>query len=85
MDTVNPILREHIIQVIRNQVRDEDPPETKETFDRLRREGHAAQEAYRLIGYVLAVEISEMLKQERVFDRDLFVKRLKGLPELPCE
>gem|GEM_PF-5075854 len=35
MDTVNPILKEHIIQAIRNQIRDKDPPETKETYERL--------------------------------------------------
>ena len=85
METANPILKRHIIQVIENQIREKDPPETKETYDSLRREGHSAEEAYRLLGCVLVAEIYEIEKEKRVFDRELYVKRLKALPTLPWE
>jgi hypothetical protein len=85
METVNPVLKRHITQVIENQIREKDPPETKEVYDRLRREGRSAEEAHRLLGCVLIAEIYEIEKEKRVFDLELYVKRLKALPRLPWE
>ena len=85
MEKVNPRLGKHIIQAIKNQIRRNDPPETKETFDRLRREGYAKEEVYRMLGCVMTSEIYEVMKHERVFDRDLYVQRLRALPKLPWE
>jgi hypothetical protein len=85
MDTVNPVLRETILRVVRKQIHDGDPPEAKETFDRLRREGHSAQEAYRLLGCVLTAEIYDIEKEKRTFDRERYVKRLRALPQLPWD
>lgn len=85
MDTTTPSLTKVITQVIGNQIREENPPETKETYDRLRREGHSAEEAYRLLGCVLIAEIYEVEREKRVFDRELYVERLKALPRLPWD
>jgi hypothetical protein len=85
MDTVNPALREIILRVIREQIRESEPPETKETFERLRRAGHSAQETYRLLGCVLTAEIYEIEKEKRAFDRERYVKRLEQLPQLPWD
>ncbi len=85
MGTVDPVLKETIAQVIRQQIQDGDPPETKATFDRLCQEGHSAQEAYRLLGCVLAAEIYEFGKEKRGFDRERYVRHLAALPRLPWE
>ena len=85
MEKVNRRAGELIIQAIKEQIRQNDPPETKETFDRLRRDGHAKQEVYRMLGCVMTSEIYEVMKHERVFDRDLYVQRLRALPKLPWE
>jgi len=85
MDKANPYLRRGILEAIRNQIRDADPPETKETFDRLRSEGYSTSETYRLIGYVFTTEMFEIMKENRVFDRALYAKRLRALPTLPGE
>ena len=85
MEKVNRRAGELIIQAIKKQIRQNDPPETKETFDRLRREGHAKEEVYRMLGCVMTSEIYEVMKDERVFDRDLYVRRLRSLPKLPWE
>jgi len=85
MEKVNRRAGELIIQAIKKQIRQNDPPETKETFDRLRREGHAKEEVYRMLGCVMTSEIYEVMKHERVFDRDLYVRRLQALPKLPWE
>jgi len=85
MEKINRRAGELIIQAIKKQIRQNDPPETKETFDRLRLEGHAEKEVYRMLGCVMTSEIYEVMKDERVFDRDLYVRRLRSLPKLPWE
>jgi hypothetical protein len=37
------------LEVVENQIRDNDPPETRQTLDRLLAEGYTADEARRLI------------------------------------
>ena len=85
MEKINRRAGELVIQAIKEQIRLEDPPETKETFDRLRREGHAEEEIYQMLGGVLVSEMYEVLKQGRVFDRNLYVQQLRALPKLPWE
>jgi hypothetical protein len=46
-------LNKAILEVVDNQIRDVNPPATKETFDRLVGDGIARDEARRLIGYVV--------------------------------
>jgi hypothetical protein len=81
----NPRLKAAILQVVENQLRDNNPPETRQTYDRLRAEGHSDQEVRRLIGCVVASEIFDILKQQKPFDRDRYVKALARLPKLPWE
>lgn len=66
-------------------MKDLDPPETKETYDRLIADGISDQEARRLIGCVVSSEIFDVLKQQQPFDHARFVKALKKLPKLPWE
>jgi len=68
MNEINPRLREAILEVVDNQLRDLDPPETKQTFDRLRADGVSEEEAKRLLGCVVASEIFEVLKWGQPFD-----------------
>jgi hypothetical protein len=85
MEQVNRRAGKAIIRVIKNQIRQHKPPETRETFDRLLREGYPKDEAYRLLGCVLTAEIYDMMEQEHVFDESLYVERLQALPKLPWE
>jgi len=82
MEQLNRRANKAIIRVVKNQIRQNKPPETRETFDRLLGEGYPKAEAYRLLGWVLTAEIHDMMKQERVFDESLYVKRLRDLPKL---
>jgi len=85
MEQVNPPLRKLVLQVVNNQIGNQDPPETKQTFDRLVAEGISKKEARRLIGCVLIVEMTEMLKHRRVFDPRRYAQALARLPELPWD
>ena len=85
MDNSNPVLKQTILEVVDNQLKNLDPPETRQTYDRLLADGVSDQEARRLIGCVISSEIFDVLKQEQPFDHNRFVKALNKLPELPWE
>jgi hypothetical protein len=57
MDDYNPRLRAAILDVVKNQLRKGDPPETRETLDRLMREGFCKDDARVPLGQVVAVEL----------------------------
>lgn len=77
------ILHDTIMQVVENQLTAGDPVETRQTLDRLLREGHSDKEAKRLIGCVVAAEIFDVLKNQEMYDHDRFVRALNALPVIP--
>ncbi len=90
MDEDQPIDPEHseevraaLLRAVETQVRDGDPPETAQTLERLMGEGYPRDEAVRLIGFVLADELFQIMKQEREYDHERFVRLLTRLPETP--
>jgi hypothetical protein len=85
MPKENEILRQAILEVINNQIRDNDPPETKQTYERLRKEGFSEEETLKLIGYVVASEVFTVLKENRPYDNEKFIAALQSLPQLPWE
>ncbi len=81
----NEILREHILEIIENQIKNNDPPETSLTFDRLIKEGYDKSDSTKLIGQCLVVEIYDIMKNGNTFDNKRFLKNLKQLPKEPFE
>ena len=77
------IARDAIFEAIENQIRDGNPPVTKETYDRLASEGHSHEETLKLIGCALSVEIFGALKNKEVFNEERYKKNLNNLPDLP--
>jgi len=85
MEKHNPRLKKAILQVVSNQLRMNDPPETRSTLYRLISEGYSKQDAKELIGAVGSAHIYEMLKEQHEFDTSKYIKDLKRLPKLPWE
>jgi len=85
MEEHNPRLKKAILQVVSNQLRMNDPPETQSTLNRLISEGYSKQDAKELIGAVVSAHIYEMLKEQHEFDNAKYIKDLKMLPKLPWE
>ncbi len=81
----NEYLREAIFEVIENQIRKNNPKETKITLDRLISEGMPHEEAMKYIGCVVSSEIFEIIKEGKKFDENAYIKALKALPKLPWE
>ena len=81
----NPYLQAAIMEVVENQLRNNDPPQTKQTFKRLIETGHSEKEAKRLIGCVFSAEIFDVLKKQEPFNLERFVRGLNKLPTMPWE
>lgn len=81
----NPYLKAALLEVVENQMRDNDPPETRETFDRLISQGISKQDAKIYICQALCVEIWDMMQNRKEFDRERFVRNLKNLPDQPTD
>jgi hypothetical protein len=82
---INEELREQIFGIIENQIRDNDPPETKATFDRLRKQGLDDFQIRQLIGQCVLLEIYDVLKSRKPFNQDRYVENLNKLPIEPKE
>lgn len=79
----NPYLRAAIMKVVENQLRNNDPPQTRQTFRRLVEAGYPEEEAKRLIACVVSAEIFDILKKNEPFNLDRFAKALNKLPKMP--
>ncbi|MEX2564440.1 MAG: hypothetical protein WD431_00685 [Cyclobacteriaceae bacterium] len=81
----NEKLREQIFEIIKNQLRDNVPPETKSTFDRLRKQGYDEFQTRQMIGQCIAVELFNVLKHGEAYNNERYVKNLLALPKEPFE
>ena len=79
------ILREQIFGIIENQIKNNDPPETKMTFKRLIKEGYNESDTKKLIAQCVAVELFDVLKNGKTFDEKRFIRNLKQLPKEPFD
>ena len=77
--TYNPHLKAAILEVVENQIRDDDPPETRQTLERLLAAGYSRQQAIEMIGSALVEEIWAMLHNHKLFDRARFAALLEQL------
>lgn len=78
-DGVNPVLHVMIHHIVESQIADGDPPQTAETVRALMRKGLERHQAIHSVGSVVSDEIFEMLKNERTFDLNRFIRNLKML------
>ncbi len=84
-EKTNPYLRAAFLEVVDNQLRDNDPPETRETLERLKAEGYSVQDAKLLIAQAVVVEAYMIMKEKASFNRERFVRNLMALPQEPKE
>jgi len=74
-------LKAAFLTIVDNQLRDNTPPEARETFNRLLAEGYSAEEARELIGSAIGGELYEMLKYGQPYNQDRYLKALCRLPK----
>ncbi len=77
----NPHLRKAVLEVVDNQIRDNNPPQTRETLARLLRLGYPRDEARRMIARAVSDEIFEVLMNHREYDAARYTAALEALPQ----
>jgi len=75
----NPHLKAAILEVVENQIREGDPPETRQTLERLLAAGYSRKQATELIGSAVVEEIWAVLHDHKPFDRARFAALLEKL------
>ena len=75
-------VRDGFLSSIVNQISTNDPPEARQTYDRLRGEGRSDTEALQLMGIVLKNEMQKMISESRGFSNERYVALLQKLPDI---
>jgi hypothetical protein len=78
-------LRATFREVVRTQLESGEPPELRQTHDRLLAAGYPKAEVWDMLSTVVATEMFEVLRDRRPFDRERYARLLAHLPALPCE
>ena len=81
----NPQLGAAALEAVDNQLRNLNPPETKETYNRLIASGIFDTEARRLIAVALSSEIFQVLKYKKNYSPERYIASLRKLPKLPWD
>ena len=78
-EAFNPRLQKLVFEVIENQIRDNDPPETKATWDRLKAAGYSDMQIKRMIGGVFVQHLYHVMKERVPMDTERYVQDLERL------
>jgi len=81
----NEIVREQIIEIVENQIKSNTPPETQQTYLRLKGLGYSDMDSKKLIAQCVAIEIFDIFKHKKPFDEIRYIKNLNKLPNEPFE
>jgi hypothetical protein len=81
----NKIVRKQIFEIIEDQIKNNNPPETNLTFKRLIKDGYNKSDTKKLIAQCIAIEIFDVIKYGNTFDEKRFIKNLKQLPKEPFD
>jgi hypothetical protein len=79
----NPAVGRAILEAVDNQLKADDPPETRQTLHRLMTEGFSQGDSKTMIARAMCVEIWDIMKNETVFNLERYLRNLKNLPKEP--
>lgn len=80
---INKLLKNEIFEIVENQIRENNPKETNITFKRLIELGYTETESKQFISQCVALELFDVLKHQKTFNENRFIKNLKLLPKEP--
>ena len=82
---LNEIIRAQILTLVENQLRIDQPKETRQAFERLKKLGYSDEDSKKLIAQCIAVEIYNAFKYKKPYNEAKYIKNLKKLPEEPFD
>jgi uncharacterized protein YchJ len=78
---VNYRLKNQMLEIVNNQLRDKDPECTTDTFNRLLSLGYSVEEGKEMIAAVLIEEMYDLLKNQEEYNQERYSEKLSKLPE----
>jgi hypothetical protein len=81
----DPQLKKVFLEVVENQLRDNKPLETRQTLERLLKEGYNQNDAKILIASAVAAEAYFVMKSGKEFNHERFVRNLNQLAKQSFE
>jgi hypothetical protein len=73
-------VRDAMLDTVLNQINTNDPPEARDTYDRLIDGGASNSQALQLMSAVLKAEMARMLTEATPFDNERYSEALKKIP-----
>ena len=73
---------EAALEAINNQINNNNPPETKQTYDRLMKIIKNHDDVMKYLGVVMMAEIFDVLKSNQPFNEKRYIERLNKLPDI---
>ncbi len=81
--STNPALRAAVLQLVEKQLTSGNPPETRQTLERLVGMGYSREGAINLIATAVASEIFDVMARGEAYDAARYLAALARLPQLP--
>jgi len=85
LEESNPRLKASFLEVVDNQLKANDPQETRQTLDRLIAQGISQEDAKIYIAQAVCVEVFNILKHNQPSDQARYLRNLQRLPKEPLE
>lgn len=83
--STNPALRAAVLQLVEKQLSSGNPPETRQTLERLVEAGYSREGAINLIATAVVSEIFDVMARGEAYDAARYYAALARLPRLPGE
>jgi hypothetical protein len=77
----NPVLQATYLEVVDNQLKANDPPETRQTYERLKSQGYNDRDARILVASAIAAETYYIMRDGTPFNQERFLRNLNRLPD----
>ena len=77
------IFKLQFLEVVENQLKKNEPPETRQTLERLMQEGYPEEAAKLLISQCVAAEMIAMMDSDTPMNNERYIKWLHQLPDAP--
>jgi len=74
------VVNQLLMETLDNQIRLNDPPETKQALDRLVKEGYTTDDAKKMLANCLVIEIFGAIKFQKPFNQKRYLNNLANLP-----
>lgn len=85
MEDSHPNINAALMEAVRNQLRDNNPPETRINYDRLLAQGISEEDAKNFIAQAISIEIWDIMKNKTEFKLKRFIRNVNNLPTEPKE